>query len=30
MEYKKLRRENAAKILARQMQQRNVCTKFSL
>lgn len=30
MEYKKLRRENDAKILARQMQQRNVWTKFSL
>lgn len=30
MEYKKLRRENDAKILARQMQQRNVWTRFSL
>lgn len=30
MEYKKLRRENDAKILARQMQQRNIWTKFSL
>lgn len=30
MEYKKLKRENDAKILARQMQQRNIWTKFSL
>ena len=30
MEYKKLRRENDEKILARQMQQRNVWTRFSL
>ena len=30
MEYKKLRRENDAKILERQMQQRNVWTRFSL
>lgn len=30
MEYKKLRRENDAKILARKMQQRNIWTKFSL